>query len=223
MVASSWTASYTLYARRLGHWARLKRWESLTQQHSVTPQKTRTFDSIYFTFLDFPTTENEICIVSKCREPNFRWHTSYPRRTDIHTAVKTEKLTRCNFSTNIKGHSTASNTSQNYSCRHNIQVLTTSGCDMTQLFASCRCMVINSYHRQPDLYIKLLTVTRQGNSGGCNRCMRYVVYWIAQTLDVERTEWKWEVQRCFFLVEVFLIFAKGWYFKLYTGVLRIIG
>jgi len=39
-------------------------------------------------------------------------------------------------------------------------------------------MVINSYHHRPDLYIKLFTVTRQGNSGGYDRCMRYVVYWI---------------------------------------------
>jgi hypothetical protein len=39
-------------------------------------------------------------------------------------------------------------------------------------------MVINSYHRQPDLNTELLTVTRQGNSGGYDCCMRYVVYWI---------------------------------------------
>ena len=119
--------------------------------------------------------------VSKCREPNFHWHTQYPRRTDIHTAVKTEKLARSNFSTYTKGQSTASNKSQNYSCCHNIQVLTTSGCDLTHLFAccsSCRCMVINLYRRQPDLYIKLLTVTRQGNSGGYYGFMGYVVYWI---------------------------------------------
>jgi len=51
-----------LYPRRLGHWVRMKRRESLTQQQDVTLQKTRSFSSIYFTFLDFSTTENETCI-----------------------------------------------------------------------------------------------------------------------------------------------------------------
>jgi hypothetical protein len=75
-------------------------------------------------------------------------------------------------------------------------------------------MVINSYHRQPDLYIKLLTVTRQGNSGGYDRCMRYVVYWIVANTIFREDGMKIRSTKCFVLIEVFLTFAKGLYFKL---------
>jgi hypothetical protein len=154
--------------------------------------------------------------VSKCREPNFHCHTQYPRRTDIHTAVKTDKLARSNFSTYTKSQSTASNKSQNYSCCHNFQVLTTLGCDMTQLFAccaSCRCMVINSCHRQPDLYIKLLTVARQGNSCGYDDFMGYVIWWTVANTRCREDGMKMIGTKMFRCNRSVSDIRQGWYFK----------
>lgn len=93
---------------------------------------------------------------------------------------KLESLPDVTFRRTVK-FSAPQVTTPQFSLFRNIQVLSTSGCDMTQLFFLFLLLSlhgINSYHRQPDLYIQLLTVTRQGNSGRCDDCTRCAVYWI---------------------------------------------